>query len=875
MTLSTAPVADIGPATRFDVEAAVSFMAALGVAPNTCHYRAIHWDAKHEPASDRAVHLSPTFGHRREQLEQLQRRGYRLYWLPNGGPNDSDVTSCQFLFVEWDDKDLAWQTTAWQTLGLPEPTAQLATGGKSVHCYWRLREPIDPSRWRALTARLIRFCDSDPTCRNPSRLMRLAGSSYIYRDKDLAPDGTSLGGQYGPHRARLISSHPAAIYAAEEFEAGLPQLPPPPPPAAPPAAPARTSSASEPRSYAELERLVAAYPTIVANNGQRDEALKLVCGLTRCLELIGMGKADAIALASRYHPQAADTFEGVERWAFEQFDPGSFIAQCKAARVDVSRHDVPKSPRPTPPLSGDPFIPSNPHTTNGNGNGHHATAAAGGELDDEDAAAELAAAIADLRDLSAAADLATIPNVLPTGVANTITRYAEEQQLPPRGFLLPILTTAASILGDRVQVAAEPGNGWTEPAILWGVNVAEPGGGKSPTATPCTIGALTPWQARERKRHADALATWKAGLAEAQRTAKAAASESGGGGADAVADYLAANPQPQPRHLLISDTTIEQLEIILSAGASPGLLSYHDELTGWFQQLTRSAHRSDRPKWLSLYPGSALKTDRVGRDSVFVPNPCVSLFGNLQPDMLAGLWKADASNNNGCADNDGLWGRFLWYDLGDWAYHYRSSTTDLAPVLGNLYRAIDALAAQLPPRNEETNRPPVVALDSDALTTWAAWVDRLTELQAAATDGADRQYLSKQRGVTLRLALVLHAIRQASAGLTLATPIPLSTLRDAIALAALFATERQKLLAPVRSSTAGAIQRLLDRGKTWRQQHGSQPVPQKTIRSWCLPARQCPAPEVRRWLLEVVATTQGCGTVRRNGKTVEWIPPGD
>jgi hypothetical protein len=872
MTLQAAPVTDIGPATRFDVEAAGQFMAALGVAPTACHYRAIHWDSKHEPAGERAVHLAPTFGHRREQLEQLQRRGYRLYWLPNGGPNDSDVAACQFLFVEWDNQDLAWQTTAWQTLGLPEPTAQLATGGKSVHCYWRLREPIDPGRWRALTARLIRFCDSDPTCRNPSRLMRLAGSSYIYRDKDAAADGTSLGGQYGPHRARLISSNPAAIYAAEEFEAGLPQLPPPPPPAAPPAAPARTSSANEPRSYAELERLVAAYPTIHANNGQRDEALRLVCGLTRCLELIGKGKADAIALASRYHPQAADTFEGVERWAFEQFDPGSFIAQCKAARVDVSRHDVPRATPPSPPLNGEPFIPADlpaPHYPG-------KAAPAGGDADDdEDAAAELAAAIADLRDLSAAAELATVANVLPAGIANTVSSYATEQQLPPRGFLLPILCTAASMIGNRLRVAAEAGNNWTEPAIIWGINMTEAGAGKTPTAAPCVESALTPWQAREHQRHAEAVTSWKTGLSEAQRLAKAMASESGGAGGDPVADYLAVNPQPQLRHLLISDSTIEQKEIILAAGASPGLLSYHDELTGWFQQLTRSAHRSDRPKWLALYAGSALITDRVGRDSVFVPNPAVSLFGNLQPDMLAGLWKADADAHNGCPDADGLWSRFFWYDLGDWDYDYISSTTDLAPVLGNLYRAIDALAAQLPPRTSDTNRPPVVPLADDALDTFRGWIRRLQELRRAATDATDRQYLSKQRGQTLRIALVLHAIRQAAVGLPLTIPIPLSTLRDAIALVALFATERQKLLAPVRHSTAGAIQRLLDRGKLWRQQHGCQPVPQKCVRSWCLPARQCPAAEVRRWLLEVVAATPGCGTVRAVGKSVEWIPPGD
>jgi predicted P-loop ATPase len=57
------------------------------------------------------------------------------------------------------------------------------------------------------------------------------------------------------------------------------------------------------------------------------------------MEAIGHSTADAIALASRYHPQAADTFEQVERWSFDAYSVDSFIAQCRDAGVDVSRHD--------------------------------------------------------------------------------------------------------------------------------------------------------------------------------------------------------------------------------------------------------------------------------------------------------------------------------------------------------------------------------------------------------------------------------------------------------------------------------------------------------------------------------------------------------
>lgn len=40
------------------------------------------------------------------------------------------------LFVEWDDKPIEWQLTAWQKLGLPRPSLQVSTGGKSLHTYW-------------------------------------------------------------------------------------------------------------------------------------------------------------------------------------------------------------------------------------------------------------------------------------------------------------------------------------------------------------------------------------------------------------------------------------------------------------------------------------------------------------------------------------------------------------------------------------------------------------------------------------------------------------------------------------------------------------------------------------------------------------------
>ena len=528
----------------------------------------------------------------------------------------------------------------------------------------------------------------------------------------------------------------------------------------------------------------------------------------------------------------------------------------------------PKPDPPTMPMGGEQYIPSD----------EPAGQAANQQIEpdeegDEIERQELAVEIRNYRDVAAAAELASIELAFPPGLASFINTYAKEQMLKPCGFLLPILCSVTSVIGNRARVAMTPTHSWKESCVLWGANIATASSGKSPTSSPTTLQAFKPWQAQERKNHADALSDWKHRRAQVERDVKSAASETGGAGGDLMAQFLAENPQPELRHLLVSDATFERIEMILSNGSNPGLLAVHDELAGWFSQLCRAPNRSDRAKWLSLYPGEQLITDRVGRDSIFVPNPAVSLFGSLQPARLEGLWKADAESNEGMADADGLWSRFLMFDLGEWAYEYQDSTVLIAPVISNLYKQVDAAASKLPIGDD--GEPIIITVAEDAKATMIQWVRQAESFKFAASDPSDRQYWGKQRGATLRIALAIHAIRQASAGLSLNTPISEEVIRAAIIFTALFARERDKVLGPVRTGAGGAIKRLIDKGREWRQQNGSRPVPQSQIRAWCLPARRAPAAEVRTWLLGVVAETPDCGQVIRKGKAVEWLPPGD
>jgi predicted P-loop ATPase len=111
-----------------------------------------------------------------DDLHRLQAQDYGVYFVVNGqGHKDVDVRLGRVVFFEHDDLEKSMQMGLWKTLGLPLPTIQIDTGGKSIHSYWRLQTDCDIAQWRTLQADLLAFADADRSIKNPSRVMRLAG----------------------------------------------------------------------------------------------------------------------------------------------------------------------------------------------------------------------------------------------------------------------------------------------------------------------------------------------------------------------------------------------------------------------------------------------------------------------------------------------------------------------------------------------------------------------------------------------------------------------------------------------------------------------------------------------------------------------------
>jgi len=111
---------------------------------------------------------------------QYQAEGRGVYIVVNGGGHsDKNVSNCRAIFYEHDNLDKKIQEKLWETLGLPEPTFQVDTGGKSIHSYWVFDKLINVLDWKELQADLLSFSDADRTIKNPSRVMRLAGANHI------------------------------------------------------------------------------------------------------------------------------------------------------------------------------------------------------------------------------------------------------------------------------------------------------------------------------------------------------------------------------------------------------------------------------------------------------------------------------------------------------------------------------------------------------------------------------------------------------------------------------------------------------------------------------------------------------------------------
>ena len=236
----------------------------------------------------------------------MQSEGRGVYIVVNdGGDTDSEITACRAFFCEWDDRDKSDQIWAWKELGLPEPTIQIDTGGKSIHNYWILNKSIDPKTWKPIQERLLDHADADRALKNPSRVMRLPGTYHMRDD-----------GSHGSMTTIIHNSEKK--YNLKDIETCLPT----------PKQHEKDKLSVQFKEYrkedfATVQKALAHIPPRKPNTNTYHMYRNILWGLVKACEDAGKTKADAISLMQNHSPEWGG-LDQVAQSGGMQINAGSF-----------------------------------------------------------------------------------------------------------------------------------------------------------------------------------------------------------------------------------------------------------------------------------------------------------------------------------------------------------------------------------------------------------------------------------------------------------------------------------------------------------------------------------------------------------------------
>lgn len=674
-----------------------------------------------------------------EQVEHglSTRPGYSLGFIPNpGGTRDAEIRYCRALFFEDDSSaPIEVKQKQWEQAGLPHPSLQIWTGGKSVHHYWLLTEPCTPSQFRAGQRRLFAHAarclpgsDIDTALCNPARILRLAGGVHP---------------ETGQQSKVLTATGERFEYETLwELTSRDNELPSPPPKQEIP------SPSAQPRqieAFAPLE--LRALPDFDTEEleafKQRQETYDFdqrPNGL-HYARLPHSAKREVLIDALRFCPQreepGSNTYPkafpilaalvnavGAEEAAYiaKQANWSTQYLDIDAATAEIEQNTQERGGIPhksiyflfdTAEFNGWPR-PWSIHK--------QINAKSKSSLDDDELLAELRQCSFKQWSDSRAAHL-QLSSVFHPRLARFLGDRADAFPVAHTAMLAPFITTMASVLGTRYS--AQIKTGWKEPMVFWMGTVAPASSLKTPVANQF-LRPLQTLDTHDQREYKRLLNQYKAATQNQDNNAR---------------------PPELPRQRVVMDATFEGLCSMLERESIPGLVSFHDELSAFIGDMDKyRSNSSDRAHWLSMFNGGAVNVVRKSCDPILVDKTAVSLFGGIQQDKLASLLGGEGATVD---SGDGFWARFLWVTPPYVFPAQNMNESDITRDLHDIIAGLDAVPART-----------VAAFDRDAWELFREVCDDWSS-QAEDTYAARAAFIGKLRGYLARFAALLLALDRA------------------------------------------------------------------------------------------------------------------
>jgi len=321
------------------------------------------------------------------------------------------------------------------------------------------------------------------------------------------------------------------------------------------------------------------------------------------------------------------------------------------------------------------------------------------------------------------------PPTLPRGVLpEVIEAFAFDRGMAMGcdmgGLAVSALAVCAAAIPDSIKLQPKKyDTGWLEPARLWVAPVGLPSTMKSPMMDAAV------------KANHRAMADYNKLSAEERKQTE----------------------PPKQTRLIIQDTTIEAAQEILKDSPN-GVLSYQDELSGWFGGMDKysggKGAAKDRAFWLQSFNGGTYSTNRIGRGSVFIENLSVSMLGSIQPEPIREL----AENGS----DDGLLQRLIPIVLRPAVMGRDEKPSeavfDYNKLISNLHELTPPMTGGLDLVGSATS----LRFDDGALAIREGLEKKHLELaQCESLNRKLASHIGKYNGIFARLCVVWHCIEHA------------------------------------------------------------------------------------------------------------------
>ncbi len=833
-----------------------------------------------------------------KSANRYQAQSYDVYFVVNGGGDtDSCVTQCRAIFYEHDNLDKSIQLKLWQNLGLPEPTIQVDTGGKSIHSYWVFDTPIATQQWRELETDLLEFSDGDRALKNPSRILRLAGSLYMKGNKP------------GSTRAVIVSNS-GKRYSYEQLRAIIPIQQTPAPELQPiQQITPKTGSSVYTSTYLHFEDIQVPVPESVPlyNCLSKESRTLIEYGVSADRNVNGAKLARDLIGSANYLRSIGQVFDGDEWQLFTDYchrcTPGSGWDESEMQSIWKSAQSSNPSPSCKPEgvetcvrawfwnhyvkpnqfrsdhISNASAISNSKHSESISGIPHTVTAVSLSDriieiLNRNHSTSERKAAFLELarstgrqlreiEQLSEAIEFEvdlidsrldrteqleslrqisdrhlTISNYLHPHLAEPLERLAVRMGVDPEALLTVLMPTSASLLHPETRVIVKECIDFVEPIVFYGGIVSESGNRKSPTFKAITK-VLRKLQDEEETRHKLAQEKYKADVLTWKRNKSEDKGE---------------EPEPPrpPREYFVDNITSEALNLVKNQQPDHGLLIRKDELSGLIGSYGayKGGRGSDKEGILSGWSGDGIKVNRASGSRLSLSHDASSIVGAIQPGKLRKLM-------GDLEDEQGEWGRFLWYfaPLRPFQLPEDDSRFEIGDLLEDIYRKLNNLV------------PVQYKFTSDGQQAYQSWHWELEQRKLKEPKQGMRAAIAKMQGYTARIAGILHILWATASGEVPEPCIPLPRVKAAQQLAEFYLGQVQ-LIHCDGEAAIGEFTPIL--AKILEKAQGLGSITARIVQQSIKALKNTNPQKIRDYFSELVAME--LGVIEGQGNKVKFIP---